>query len=109
MGSAFELLIEPLEHIGALKMFVMLSGQPVKGQSFLDVLFHPCAELWIFLLPAKQPGRQVSAGFLGVAPIVKPSQFDQAIVGDFAGQIVERVAQEMHVAALPVGFGQHFA
>ena len=26
MGAAFKLLIDPLEHIGALKMFVMLSG-----------------------------------------------------------------------------------
>ena len=92
MGAAFELLIDPLEHVGALKMLVMLSRQPVKGQSFLDVFFHPGAELWIFLLPAKEPGRQVSAGFLGVTPIVKPAQFDQAVVGNFAGQIVERVA-----------------
>ena len=26
MGVALKLLIDPLEHIGALKMFVMLSG-----------------------------------------------------------------------------------
>ena len=91
MGAAFELLIDPLEHIGALKMFVVFSRKPVKGQSFLNVFFHPCAELWIFLLPSKEPGRQVSAGFLGVMSIVKPSQFDQAVVGNLAGQIVERV------------------
>ena len=91
MGAAFELLIDPLEHIGALKMFVVFSRKPVKGQSFLNVFFHPCAELWIFLLPSKEPGRQVSAGFLGVTSIVKPSQFDQAVVGNLAGQIVERV------------------
>ena len=40
MGAAFELLIDPLEHIGALKMFVVFSRKPVKGQSFLNVFFH---------------------------------------------------------------------
>ena len=75
MGAAFEFLVKPFEHIGALEMLVMLSGQPVKGEGFLNVLFDPRAELGVFLLPAKQPGRQISAGFLGVAPIVKPSQF----------------------------------
>ena len=26
MGSAFELLVKPLEHVGAFEMFVMLTG-----------------------------------------------------------------------------------
>jgi hypothetical protein len=30
----FDLLIEPLKHIGAFTMFVVFSGQPIKGQSF---------------------------------------------------------------------------
>ena len=52
MGSTFKLLVKPLEHIGAFEVFVVLSGQPVKGESFLDVLFDPRAELGVFLLPA---------------------------------------------------------
>jgi hypothetical protein len=75
-------------------------GQPVKGKGLLDIVFHPRAELGVFFLPAQQPGYQISASFLSVAPIVKPSQFDQTVVGDFAWQIVERIAQD--VAALPV-------
>ena len=50
----------------------MFSGQPVKGQRFFDVLFDPRTEAWILFLPTQQPGGQVSAGFLGIAPIVKP-------------------------------------
>ena len=87
-------MIDPLEHVRALKMFVVLSRQPVKGQRFFDVFFHPYTKLWIFLLPAKEPSRQVSAGFLGVTPIVEPAQFNQTVVGDLARQIVERIAQK---------------
>jgi hypothetical protein len=54
-------------------MLVMLSGQPVKGEGFLDVFFHPGAELGVFLLPAQQPGSQIPAGFLGIASVVKPA------------------------------------
>ena len=57
------------------------------------------AEFWTFLLPSKEPGRQVSAGFLGVTSIVKPSQFDQAVVGNLARQIVESVKENPHSSA----------
>jgi hypothetical protein len=76
MSSALNLLIESLEHIGALEMFVVFSGKPVKGERFLNVFFDPRAELLISLLPSQEPSRQVSAGFLGIAPIVEPAQFD---------------------------------
>ena len=45
MGAALKFLINAFEHIGALEMLVVLSGQPVKGESFLDVLFDPGAKL----------------------------------------------------------------
>jgi hypothetical protein len=45
-------------HVGAFEMFVVLSRQAVKSEGFLDVFFHPGAELRIFLLPAKQPSRR---------------------------------------------------
>ena len=81
MGAAFNLLIEPFQHIGALEMLVVFSRQAVEGQSFFNVLFNPHAELGILLLPAQQPGGEISASLLGVAAIVEPAQFDQAIVG----------------------------
>lgn len=92
LGSAFEFLIEPLEHVRALEMLVVLSGQPIKGQRFLHVFFHPRAEPRIFLLPANQPNRQGSTGFLSIASIVEPAQFDQTVVGNLAGQMVKGVA-----------------
>ena len=60
-----------------------------------------------YFLPAKEPSCQV-AGFLGVTPIVKPAQFHQAVVGDLAGQVVERIAQEMHITALPISLRNDF-
>ena len=73
LGAALNLLIKPLEHVGALKVLVMLSGQPIKGQRFLDVFFHPATEPRTLFLPPKQPSRQIPAGFLGIAPIVEPA------------------------------------
>ena len=55
MSAAFDLLIETLKHIGAFEMLVVFSRQPIKGQSFLDVFFHPRTEPRIFFLPAQQP------------------------------------------------------
>ena len=40
-------------------------------------------------------------GFLQVAPVVQPAQLRQAVVVGLARQVVERVAQEVHVATLP--------
>ena len=44
------------------------SGQPVKGESLLNILFDPRAQFGVFLLPAQQPGAQISASLGGVAP-----------------------------------------
>ena len=56
-------------------------------------------------LPAQQPSRQVSACFFGVAPIVEPAQFNEAVIGDFARQVVEGIAQKVDIAALPISLG----
>ena len=84
MGPALEFLIEPFEHIGAFKVFMMFLGQSVKSEGFLDISFYPFAELGILSLPFAEPGDQIPAGLLDVAPIVKPAQFRQAVILDFA-------------------------
>ena len=62
MGSTFELLVKPLEHIGALEMLVVLSGQPVKGKGFLNVLFDPRTKVWgIFGQRSSQAVRSLRA------------------------------------------------
>ena len=41
-----------------------------------------------------------------IAARVKPAQLLQTVVVGLAWQVIEAIAQEMHVAALPGGFGQ---
>lgn len=45
---------------------------------------------------------------LHVTPVIDPAQFLQAIIIGFAGQIVERIPQEVNVTTLPNRFRQHF-
>ena len=82
----------------------MRARQPVKGQRFADVGLDPVDPLRVPGLPFADPRRQVALGLLEVAPVVNPAQFLEAIVVGLARQIVQRVAQEMRMAALPRGF-----
>ena len=54
-------------------------------------------------------GGEVAPHLGDIAPVVDPAQLLQAIVVDLARQVVERVAQEVHVAALPRRLRQHLA
>lgn len=105
-GAPFDLLVEPLEQVGRLEVFVMGPRQPVEGERLLDVGLDPVAELAVHLLPAGQPLGQMAAGFGDFVQIVEPAQFQQTVVGVFARQVVERVAQKVDVATLPVRLGQ---
>ena len=104
--AAFDLLVQPLEQIGRLEMFVVRPGKPVKGEGLVDVRLDPRAQLRMFILPAHEPRGQIAPRFLGVVPVVDPAQFDQAIIRLLARQVIERVAQEVDVTPLPIGFGQ---
>ena len=108
MSAAFDFLIETFEEVGAFDVFVVFARLAVKGPSLLDVFLDPGAEFWVFWGPKVEPAAQVQAGFGGVAAVVKPAQFSEAIVVGFAWKVVERVAQKMDVAALPGGFGEDF-
>jgi hypothetical protein len=46
--------------------------------------------------------------FVLAAAIVEPAQFLQAVVVHLARHVIERVPEEMHVAALPRHLGEHF-
>jgi hypothetical protein len=52
MGAALKFLINAFEHIGTLEMLVVLPGQPVKGESFLDILFDPRGQFGVFVMPS---------------------------------------------------------
>src|SRR3546814_15859373 len=55
------------------------------------------------------PLGEIGAGLGEVAPVVEPAQSLQAVVVGLPWQVIERVPQEVHVAALVCGAGQHLA
>jgi hypothetical protein len=108
VGAAFDLLVEAFEEVGALEVFVVLPGLAVEGPGLLDLFFDPGAELRVFAGPFVEPGPELLAGFDDVPQVVEPAELGQAVVVGPAGKVVEGVAQEVDVAALPGGFGQDF-
>jgi hypothetical protein len=89
-------------------VLVVLARQPVEGQGLLDALLDPTAQLQVSGLPLGEPCREVAPGLAEIASVVQPPEFPQAVVVDLAWHVVERVAQEVHVTALPSGLGQDF-
>src|SRR5580704_3919095 len=87
-------------------MLVMLAWESIKAQCFFEMLFDPSGEPRIFARPARQPGRQLAAGFGQIAAGVEPAQLVQAVVVDLARDGVQGVTPEIDIAALPDGFGQ---
>ena len=70
VSSAFDLLVETLQHVGRFEMLVMLTRQPVEGQRLIDVVFDPTGELGIFARPLGEPGGQIATRFGEIAPVI---------------------------------------
>src|SRR3546814_12043031 len=87
----------------------MPAWQPVEGEGLLDRLLGPVGEPGIFGAPSGEPLGEIGAGLGEVAPVVEPAQFLQAVVVGLPWQVIARVPQEVHVAALVCGAGQHLA
>jgi hypothetical protein len=104
-GAELNFLVQALEQVGALEMLVMLAWESIKAQRFFEVPFDLGGAPRIFARPPRQPSRQVAARFDPVAAGVEPAQLLQAIVIDFARDLVQGVAQKVDIAALPDGFG----
>ncbi len=96
-----QLAIEAFQHVGRLHVLVVRQQQPVEGEGLLDVLLDPVRQRAVAALPALQPGGQVPARLGLVEAMVQPAQLLQAVVVPLARHVIQRVAQEMHVAALP--------
>ena len=79
---------------------MVLARQAIKGQRLIDVFFDPAGEFGIFARPFGEPGGEIAARLGEIAPIIKPAQFLQAVIVDAARHIVERIPEEMYVAAL---------
>src|SRR3546814_18966482 len=87
----------------------MPAWQQEEGEALLDRLLGPVGEPGIFGAPSGEPLGETGAGLGEVAPAVEPAQFLQAVVVGLPWQGIERVPQEVHVAALVCGAGQHLA
>ncbi len=107
-GAPLDLLVEPLEHVRALEMLVVLARQAIEVQRLPDVRFDPVGELRIALLPPREPRLEVLLGFLEIPPVVEPPQLLPTVVVRLARQVVQGIAEEVDVAALPHGFGEQF-
>lgn len=87
----------------------MLSRQPEEGQGLFDGILGPACQARIACRPFGKPCGKISPGLCEIAPVVEPAQFLQAVVAVLPRQMIERVPEEVHVAALPGGFGDHLA
>src|SRR5580700_7336697 len=87
-------------------MLMVLAWKSIKAKRFFEVFFNPGGEPRVFARPPRQPGRQLAAGFGQIAAGVEPAQLVQAVVVDLARDGVQRVTQEMDIAALPDGVRQ---
>jgi hypothetical protein len=70
VGTALDLLIEALQHVGRFEMLMMLTRQPIKRQGFVDVLLDPTGELGIFARPFGEPSGQIATGLGEIAAII---------------------------------------
>jgi hypothetical protein len=55
MRAPFDLLVQPLQHVGRFHVLVVRQWQPVIGQRLLDILLHPTAQPAILAAPLCQP------------------------------------------------------
>ena len=58
-------------------------------------------ELGITGRPAREPRLEVLLGFFEIASVIEPAQLLATVVVSLAGETVEGVTKEVHVAPLP--------
>src|SRR5438094_4941304 len=88
---------------------MVLARQAIEGEGLLDRLFDPIDQPGIAARPFGDPSGKVLARLFDRAAVVEPPELLQAVVVGLAWQVVERVPQEVDVAALEGSFGEHFA
>jgi hypothetical protein len=69
----------------------MFARQAIEGERLADVGLHPFDKLRVLRRPLADPSAKIALRFLDVAPVVKPSEFLQAIVIGLARQVVQSV------------------
>ncbi len=102
-GAALDLLVQPLEQVGGLEMFVVGPGQTVEGQGFADVLVHPVREFGVFRRPLDQPGglgQDLGDSLFEAHMVVRDHEFDAAQVPFF------QLQEEVPPARLAFAWGE---
>lgn len=90
-------------------MLVVLTRQSDESQRLFDGILGPACQSRTAARPFGKPCGEIGLGLGEIAPVVEPAQLLQAIVAVLSLQVIERVPEEVHVAALPGGFGDHLA
>src|SRR5580704_3785157 len=128
LGAAPDLLVQPFQHIGRFEVLMVLPRQPIKepapAQAGVSVssMFSSTQPVSFEYLPdhlvsqaaksrraSMRSRRSPGSGFAGPRTGSQPAQLLQTVVVDPARDVVERVAQKMHVAALIGRLRQNFA
>ena len=78
-------------------MLVVGPGEPVKGQRLTDRILDPVRELGVFRRPLRQTRRQVSLGLREIPPVVQSAQLLETVVIGLAGEIIQRIAEEVDI------------
>ncbi len=82
-------------------------GETVKGQRLTDRILDPVRELGVFRRPLRQPRRQIALGLREIPPVVQPAQLLETVIISLAGEVIQRMAEEVDRAPLSGGIGQH--
>lgn len=96
-----DLFIQLFEEVRRFQILVVLSRKTVERQRLFDVVFRPIAELGISATLLLKPRSQVFSCLVDAAPVIDPAQFRKAVVIGFPRHLIQGVAQETHIAALP--------
>ena len=69
----------------------------VKGQRLTDRILDPIRELGVFRRPLRQLRGQVSWGLREIPPVVQSAQLLETVVIGLAGEIIQRIAEEVDI------------
>ena len=90
-GAAFDLLVQPLQHVDALQMLVVAPGETGKSPCLVDMVLNPVRELRVLVCP-RVSHRRIPLGLREIPPVVEPAPFRETVVIGLAVEISEGVS-----------------
>jgi hypothetical protein len=83
----------------------VLARQPEESERALDILLRPRGQPRIAGRPFAEPSGEIGPGLGQLAAVVEPAQLLEAVGAVLSRQVVERVPEEVNVAALQAASG----